>query len=278
MRAARWASLAATAGAALAGYALWWEPRRLLVRRISLALPRWPAALAGLRLGVISDLHAGGPHVGTERVGRVVAEMNRQAPDAVVLLGDFVDPEVALGEAVTPEAVAGRLGGLRAPGGVVAVLGNHDWRGDGERVSQALRESGIAVLEDQALALPTPRSALWIAGVGDLRERDPDIEAALAAVPEGAPVLLLAHDPDLFPQVPERVALTLSGHTHGGQVDVPLLRGRAIPSRFGDRYAGGHVEEGGRHLYVSRGVGSASLPLRFRAPPEIAVLTLRGAG
>jgi predicted MPP superfamily phosphohydrolase len=96
----------------------------------------------------------------------------------------------------------------------------------------------------------------------------------LAPVPEGAPTLLLTHDPDVFPQVPRGVALTLAGHTHGGQVDLPLMRRWAIPSRFGDRYSGGHVEEGGRHLYVSRGVGTAGLPLRFRSPPEISVLTL----
>lgn len=277
-RAARRRIAAVAAGAgALAAYALWWEPRRLVVRASSLRLPRWPPELSGLRVGVISDLHAGGPHVDADRVGRVVSEMNRHAPDVVALLGDFVDPEVALGEPIAPEAVAGRLGPLQAPLGVFAVLGNHDWVHGGERTSAALRAAGITVLEDEAVRLAARGGDLWIAGVGDLRERDPDLDAALAAVPEEAPVLLLAHDPDLFPQVPERVALTLSGHTHGGQVDLPLLRRRTIPSRFGDRYAGGHVEEDGRHLYVSRGIGSAYLPVRFRVPPEIAVLVLIGA-
>jgi predicted MPP superfamily phosphohydrolase len=273
----RIAAAAVGAGVALAAYALWWEPRRLVVRRPSLRLPRWPPELDGLRVGLISDLHAGGPHVDVDRVGRVVSEMNRHAPDVVALLGDFVDPEVALGEPVAPESVARRLGGLRAPLGVFAVLGNHDWAHGGLRMSCALREAGISVLEDEAAPLPATGRDLWIAGVGDLRERDPDLDAALAAVPEHAPVLLLTHDPDLFPQVPERVSLTLSGHTHGGQVDLPLLRRRTIPSRFGDRYAGGHVEEDGRNLYVSRGIGTAHLPVRFRAPPEIAILALTGA-
>src|SRR5215210_5361000 len=117
-------------------------------------------------------------------------------------------------------------------------------------------------------------AALWVAGVGDLRERRPDLEAALAPVPEGVPVLLLSHDPDVFPTVPGRVLLTLSGHTHGGQVNLPLVRGHLVPSRFGDRYGGGHVKEGARHLFVSREIGSAGLPVRFLVPPEIAVLTL----
>jgi predicted MPP superfamily phosphohydrolase len=200
--------------------------------------------------------------------------MNRHAPDVVALLGDFVDRDVPLGRPVSPEAVASRLAGLRAPLGVHAVLGNHDWRHEGERVAGALRQAGITVLEDEAVAFAAAPREVWVAGVADPRERDPGLEAALAPVPEGAPTLLLTHDPDVFPQVPRGVALTLAGHTHGGQVDLPLMRRWAIPSRFGDRYSGGHVEEGGRHLYVSRGVGTAGLPLRFRSPPEISVLTL----
>jgi predicted MPP superfamily phosphohydrolase len=108
-----------------------------------------------------------------------------------------------------------------------------------------------------------------------MRTRVPDIPKTLDSVPEDAPVLLLAHDPDLFPQVPARVALTLAGHTHGGQVDVPVLRLVFVPSGHGERYLGGHVEEDGRQLFVSTGVGTAGLPIRFRRPPEVVILTLR---
>jgi hypothetical protein len=99
--------------------------------------------------------------------------------------------------------------------------------------------------------------------------------SALASVPPGEPVVLLSHDPDVFPHVPDRVALTLAGHTHGGQVAIPLLRRPAIPSAYGERYARGHVVEDGRHLYVSSGLGTSGLPLRLLAPPEIVVLELR---
>jgi len=265
--------LAAAAGA-VAGYAFWSEPRRQVVRRVRLALPEWPNELDGLRVGVLSDLHAGGPHVDERRVAAVVEAMNRQSVDLVALLGDFVDPEVRLGEPVAPESVAARLRALKAPLGAFAVLGNHDWAYGGERMGEALRGCGIAVLEDKAMELRPRGETLWVAGVDDLRERNPNLEAALAPVPAGSPVLLLSHDPDVFPTVPSRVSLTLSGHTHGGQVNLPLVRRHFIPSRFGDRYGGGHVNEGGRHLFVSRGVGSAGLPVRFLAPPEIAVLTL----
>jgi uncharacterized protein len=270
----RWLIVAALAGGAAARYAFWTEPRRLVVRRVRLSLQVWPRQLDGLRVGVISDLHAGGPHVGEERLAAVVKAMNRQATDLVVLLGDFVDPDVPFGQVVTHEAIAAQLSLLRAPLGAVAVLGNHDWAHDGDRMAAALRRAGIAVLEDDSAAVHAHGQALWLAGVGDLRERAPDVEAALAPVPSGTPVLLLSHDPDVFPSVPSRVSLTLSGHTHGGQVNLPGVRRHFIPSRFGDRYSGGHVEEGGRHLFVSRGVGSAGLPVRFVAAPEIAVLTL----
>ena len=94
-------------------------------------------------------------------------------------------------------------------------------------------------------------------------------------VPDDAPVLLLSHDPDPFPGVPERVALTLAGHTHGGQVAIPLLRRPFVPSRYGERYVRGHVVEDGRHLYVSSGIGTSGLPVRFLRPPEVVSLTLR---
>ncbi|MDQ3741960.1 MAG: metallophosphoesterase, partial [Actinomycetota bacterium] len=159
--------------------------------------------------------------------------------------------------------------------GRVAVLGNHDWRSGGERVRSALRDAGITVLENEARQLRSARVPLWVAGLADATERVPDVPTALAPVPEDAALIVLSHDPDLFPRVPARAALTVSGHTHGGQVDIPIARRSVIPSRFGDRYAAGHVEEDGRHLFVTRGVGTSSWPIRFRSPPEVVVLTLR---
>src|SRR5919199_1094368 len=163
-------------------------------------------------------------------------------------------------------AALDRLGALRAPLGVVAVLGNHDWRHDGPRVRAALRNAGIPVLENDAMSAG---AELWVAGVEDSRHRRPDVGRALRDVPDGAPVILMAHDPDLFPQVPARVALTVSGHLHGGHVGVPLVRRPFLPSRFGERYARGHKVEGGRHLYVTSGIGTTGWPVRLLAPPEI---------
>jgi predicted MPP superfamily phosphohydrolase len=264
---------ALAAGAALA-WAGWIEPRRLVTVRRTLELPRWPAALDGVRLGVISDIHAGAPHASLKAIARAVERLNDEAPDVMLLLGDFIDAHVIWGGRIPPELIARALGALRAPLGTFAVLGNHDWKQAGDDMWRALANAGIEVLENRAHQV----GGFHVAGLADLRERRPDLPTALAGVPPDAPVILLSHDPDVFPFVPGRVALTLSGHLHGGQVAIPLVRRPAIPSRYGERYARGHVVEDGRHLYVTSGLGTSGLPLRFLAPPEIVVLELRQLG
>jgi predicted MPP superfamily phosphohydrolase len=245
-----------------------------------LALPAWTESLSGLRLAVIADLHAGSPQVDQERIERIVERVNRESVDLVALLGDYIDTDVALSEWIAPEKIARRLGQLHSRLGVYAVLGNHDWAHAGARMCAALRDAGITLLENQALRVEVSRArrsagAFWIAGLGDLMKRSADLEGTLAHVPQGEPCLLLSHNPDVFPRVPASVALTLSGHTHGAQIDIPVLRNRFTPSRFGARYTGGHIVEGGRHLYVSDGIGTSRFPIRFRAKPEIPVLELR---
>jgi predicted MPP superfamily phosphohydrolase len=263
-------ALAAAAGG-LAVWAAWIEPRRLVVRDVELRLPRWPRALDGLRAGVMSDLHAGVPHAGLPAIRRAVDALNARAPDVHFLLGDYLDASQLLRRDLSPEVVAGELARLQAPLGTVAVIGNHDWRNSGDRMWRALDARGIAVLEDRAVEL----DRFWVAGLADMRHRMPNVVQALRHVPAGAPVIVLSHDPDLFPRIPERVALTLSGHTHAGQVAIPLLRRSMMPSRYGERYARGHIVEHGKHLLVTSGVGTSGLPVRFLAPPEVVHLTLR---
>jgi predicted MPP superfamily phosphohydrolase len=263
------------AGAAVAGlatFAGWIEPRRLVVRRIGLRLPNWPAALDGLRLGVMSDLHAGAPHAGRKAIAKWVAAMNEAEPEAVVLVGDFLDAHPFFGGRLAPERVAELLAELEAP--AVAVLGNHDWTQAGARIWLALERSGIRVLENEAVRLGDP--PFHVVGLADLRQRRPHLPRAMADVPEGAPVIVLSHDPDVFPWIPDRVALTVSGHTHGGQVALPVVRRPVIPSRHGERFARGHVVERGRHLYVTSGLGTSGMPVRALAPPELVVLELSG--
>jgi predicted MPP superfamily phosphohydrolase len=243
-----------------------------VVRREELVLPVWPAALDGLRVGVMTDLHAGMPHAGLDAVARATNTLQAERPDLICLLGDFIDRRAFFAGPVDADALAVRLAALRAPRGVMAVLGNHDWYAGASRIATALSGIGIHVLEDEARPAG---DGLWTAGVGDYRIRGARLGRALAGVPEGEPVLLLSHDPDVFPLVPARVALTLSGHTHGGQVGIPYLRRRFVPSHYGERYVHGHVAEGGRHLYVSSGLGTSGIPVRLLMPPEVVILTLR---
>lgn len=264
------------AGVALLAWSVLVEPGRLVVRHTAVVSPAWPAGHAPLRIAVLTDLHVGSFRNGLDRLEEVVSRTNEQAPDLVVLLGDFVIHGVAGGRFAAPEPGAKKLGRLRARYGVAAVLGNHDWWYDGERVRAALERTGIRVLENEAVPLGEVRQRFWVAGVGDLWTRHPDIPAALSGVPAGDPVILLTHNPDIFPKVPARVVLTLAGHTHGGQVALPLLGRPVVPSRYGQRYAYGLIVEDGRVLFVSSGIGTSIVPVRFRVPPEIAMVTLSG--
>jgi hypothetical protein len=250
------------------------EPRQLVVHEVRLALAGWRGA--PLRLAVLSDLHVGSPWNGRSRLAHVVDMVNAQHPDAIVLLGDYVIQGVLGGRFVEPEDVAGELSRLSAPRGVYAVLGNHDWWFDGERVRRALVSAGLRVLENEAVPVAHAEGRFWVAGLADLMTRRPDVRCALRAVPAGEPVLLLSHGPDLFESVPDRVTLTLAGHTHGGQVRLPFIGAPIVPSIYGQRYAAGRVVEKGRTMFVTTGIGTSILPLRFGVPPEIVMLTLVG--
>jgi predicted MPP superfamily phosphohydrolase len=179
------------------------------------------------------------------------------------------------GDPVDAEPIAEVLAGLRAPGGVVAVLGNHDWWYDGERITRAFRARGIAVLEDEVRELAIRGQRLCVVGLADAMTRHSNIRATLDRVPSGCPALVLMHEPDAFTDIDDRPLLTLAGHSHGGQVALPLLGRPIVPSRYGQRYAAGLVVEGGRSMFVTTGVGMSIFPVRFGVPPEIALLTIR---
>jgi len=259
--------------------ALWLEPRSLVITRAEIALPPWPADSAPLRVAVLADLQPAGPHVTAERVARIVAEVNALEPDLILLLGDYVSQMRLSTSHVPPKATAAVLGMLKAPLGVHAVLGNHDWWLDGRYIRRLLEASGIRVYENDARLIDAGDGRrFWIAGLADLSTQAVDLPGTLAQITDDAPVILLSHSPDIFPDVPERVALTLAGHTHGGQINLPYLGRLMVPSRFGQRYAYGHIVEDGRHLFVSSGIGNSLLPARYGVPPEIVLLQVGPTG
>jgi hypothetical protein len=272
------------------------------VTRYRLAPPDWSPGLA-LRLAVIADLHVCEPWLGLDRLRGIVARTNALAPDAVLLLGDYVRGR-KMGLFSRPIAHAdwaSVLGGLKAPLGVHAVLGNHDWweddavqvnRAGPVKAEVALVEAGIPVYANDAVRLVKDGLPFWIAGLGDqwafwprgMQHRDSehkdlgyegvdDLAGTLNRITDDAPVILMVHEPDIFPQVPAREALTVAGHTHGGQIRIGGYA-PVVPSRFGQRYVYGHIVEEERNLIVSAGLGCSTLPVRFGAQPEIVLIEL----
>jgi len=275
----RGVALAAIVPAILALWAVGIEPAMLRVVERPVAVPGWPVG-SPLRIALLADLHVGSPWNGPERLSEVVRRTNAARPDIVLMLGDYVSRGTVGGRYVTPEAIEAIVRDLRAPLGIYAVLGNHDLALNGRRITRALERAGIRVLSDTAVRVDPGdgrHAPFWIAGVSDILRGPHDVRGTLAQVTDDSPVLLMTHNPDLFPEVPPRVALTLAGHTHGGQVRIPLLGRPIVPSIYGQRYAAGLVVEGGRRLFVATGIGMSILPVRFLVPPEITLLVIEGA-
>ena len=241
------------------------------VRRVKVALPGWPAGQAPVRAVLISDIHVAGPDMPPSRLARIVAQINALEPDLVLIAGDLVsDKRLATRHYSMSEAIA-PLGRLRPPLGAYAVLGNHDhWR-DAAEARAALRAAGIRVLDNDAVAA----GPLAIGGLDDAFTGRDDLEATLGAMRRlpGARILL-SHSPDPFPSVPADVGLMLAGHTHCGQIRLPLVGALSTMSDYGERYACGRVDEHGRTLIVSAGLGTSLLPLRFGARPDLWLITL----
>jgi hypothetical protein len=258
----------------LAAWAFWLEPRRLVVHEETLDVPHWPSELRGFRLALLSDLHVGSPYWGVPELERLVERVNRERPELVLLAGDYMITGVKFGTWVDPETIAATLARLDAPEGVVAVLGNHDWWNGGQRVRRAFERAGIVVLENESHAVQRGDRRFSVVGLADQLTRRILLDKALEGVGENDPFLVLVHEPDVFVRMPERASLMLAGHTHGGQVRLPLLGRPVIPSRYGQRFAAGHIVENGRHLFVTTGVGTSVFPVRFGVAPEIAILNL----
>jgi predicted MPP superfamily phosphohydrolase len=258
------------------GLGVWstaFEPQRLTVQRAEITLPHWPRELDGLTLALISDVHGGAPYVSVLKLRELVALTNRERPDLVFLLGDYVIQGVLGGRFMPPETTARELGALRARLGRFAVLGNHDHWLDAARVSAAFEAATIPVVDGMRVRLVDNGRALSILGLGDAWTVRPDVGAVTRQIPDGEAALLLTHNPDVFPSIPASVDLVLAGHTHGGQIALPWIGALIVPARRA--YARGHVVEGGRHLFVTSGVGTSIIPVRFRVPPEIALVRLR---
>lgn len=253
------------------------EPGMLRVREYTVHLASWPKARDGYRVAFITDLHVGSPHITLATLRTIVDRTNALRPDLILLGGDHVIQGVVGGTAIDSQDIAALLAELRARDGVFGVLGNHDRLYDAERMLDAFAELGIPQLEDSAVRIGRGEAGFWLAGISDFGTGPHAIGKAMQDITDDAPVLVLTHSPDIFPALPDRVALTFAGHTHGGQVYVPLLGRPVVPSEYGQRFAKGLVKEGSKQIFISSGIGTSIIPVRFLTPPEISVITLRTA-
>ena len=282
------AGLGAAGCLSLGGYAFAVEPMlRLLVTDYKITPSQWPADL-NLKIAVLADIHAINPWMSAARIAAIARATNALEPDIVLLAGDYEAGMrgFGIGSSVSMMDCARALSLLEAPLGVHAVLGNHDVSTNGgNNVRRAFAAFGIPVMENAALRLEKDGRPFWLLGLADQVGNGgryasaggfDDLPGTLAQIRDDAPAILLAHEPDIFVDVPGRIALTIAGHTHGGQVRIPGFGALHVPSRFGRRFAYGHIVEQDRHLVVSAGLGTSGLPVRFGVPPEIVTIRLGG--
>lgn len=270
-----WLLFAGVVATCIYGFVI--EPARLVERRYALQLPHWPPACDGLQVDVVTDVHTGSPRNGLDKLDRLVGRLLASDAPLVLMAGDYVILSVLAGTYVPPEVIAAHLKPLTARKPVYAVLGNHDWWKNGPKVSRAFAAAGVHMIDNRALPVQVGGCGFWLAGLGDLLEGRPDVMGTYAQIPTGAPVLALTHEPALLHAIPPRTALTIAGHTHGGQIN-PLWRW--LPTREFrplSHWLRGEIRTPDKVLFVSPGIGTSILPMRLGVPPEISQLTLRRA-
>jgi predicted MPP superfamily phosphohydrolase len=253
------------------------EPNRPHLVRRDFFFPRWPEQLDGFTIALLSDFHYD-PYFSIHPLHAAIPVVNRLRPDLIVLTGDFVsvpwigDVEKAASAA---EPCARLLRQMAAAHGLWAVLGNHDEGTDPERVTRALEAENIQVLANQSTAIERNGARIWLAGVNDVLGGTADLRETLRRVPAGEAVILLAHEPDFADEASRfPIDLQLSGHSHGGQVRVPLLPPLYLPN-MAKKYVWGTYHVGPLTLYTTAGLGTVGVPMRLNCPPEITLLTLR---
>jgi uncharacterized protein len=272
--------LAAAAGAAaLSADSVFIAPNHPQLLRREIRLERWPAALDGFTIALLSDFHYD-PYFSIHPLRAAIGMVNAINPDLIALTGDFVTlpltahRDVPAAAAVEPCSLLLRQ--LKARFGLWAVLGNHDCFSDPDRITSTLRSQGIRVLANESAAIETNGARFWLSGVNDVMSDTADLDATLHKVPANEATVLLAHEPDYADYVAplRRVDLQLSGHSHGGQVRLPLLPPVYLPD-LAKKYVWGLYRIGALTLYTNRGLGTVGLPIRLNCPPEVTLITLR---
>lgn len=258
-------------GALFAGLAWHYTMATPVVFQADIALPDYPEGAPPVRVVLLSDLHVSGPDMPPSRLAKIVTQINALQPDVVAIAGDFISDKAIATKHYSYREALMPLTGLRPKLGTVAVLGNHDhWRNSGD-ARAGLGHNGIVVLQNEAVRM----GPLAIGGVDDYYTAHSDGAKTAAAMERvGGAALVITHSPDLFPIMPGNARLMLAGHTHCGQIRYPWGGSPATMSRFGERYSCGRVDEKGRMLIVTGGLGTSILPFRLFSKPDMWVVTL----
>lgn len=245
-----------------------------IVRSARIAVGGWPAGQPPLRLVLMSDVHVAGPDMPPRRLGRIVHQINALRPDIVLIAGDFISDKRLSTRTYSEREAAAPLRGLRPRLGTVAVLGNHDhWR-NAQAIRTEIEKVGVRILANDAIRM----GPLVIGGIDDAFTGHARPEATIRRMRAlGGARVVLSHSPDPFPTLPADAGLMLAGHTHCGQIVLPLVGPLATMSKHGRRYRCGLIREGGKALIVTAGLGTSILPIRFGAPPDMWLLEFGGS-
>ncbi len=275
-------------------YAYFIEPHRLVVNHYEMNVKDWNPAFDGLRVALISDIHAGSNGVDEKKLREIVTLTNEQNVDAIFLLGDHVSqqkedkPIRRRSLRMEPAAIANGLSGLSAQFGIFVVLGNHDEWADPAGIASEFERVGYNVLNGEVAEIKLNNgSILRILGlkdhtnIGIWKDYSADARKLLAGSEGTGDVIVLQHSPDVLPVITGELLISndlkimFAGHTHGGQIWLPVIGAPVVPSMFGQKFTRGHVNDSGINVFVTSGVGTSIMPLRFMVLPEIAVVTIR---
>lgn len=247
------------------------EPNILLTKSQKLEIPNWNKDLNGFKIALVTDIHLGTRFVDLKKLDKIVKTINAKNPDLIVIGGDLDAKSIANKKYSTAQ-IANILKNLKSKHGVIAVMGNHDYVPD-KIVKEIYAKSNIKILEQEDFFIIHNGKSIRLVGFKDLWHFKSKPSEVVGTKYKTTPTITLAHNPDSFPQMPKFVSLTLSGHTHGGEIVLPFIGSFFIPSEYGQRYRNGYIIENNKHLFVSRGVATLSGG-RFLDPPEINILTL----
>jgi predicted MPP superfamily phosphohydrolase len=265
------------------------EPGSLNVTHYDLKVKNWSPKLNGFKIVAVSDIHGGANFIDEEKLRKIVELANEQDADLIVLLGDYVSQQnLDFRKLHMPMAtIADNLKGLRAKHGVYAIIGNHDGWYDRKIVRYELERVGLPVLENEAVSIEKNGERLRIVGLPDFMSGSvpenniPTAREGLKLLGnEEGKIIVLTHNPDDIAYVTEKASLSselvlfLAGHTHGGQCRFPIIGAPVVPSAHKQKYAAGHVRDKNVDMFITTGIGTSLIPVRFMVPPEISVLNI----